>query len=80
MRAHSRTDGDDPNRRLLVPGPFRDYVIDRFGLVGSPATWKERLSTLLDRGVANVFCAASVPDRDRFISLVGSEVIPAFAR
>jgi 5,10-methylenetetrahydromethanopterin reductase len=76
-RAHLSTGSADPNRRLLQPGPLRDYLFERFALAGSASTWLERLGRLGDRGVRKVFCAAVVPDMEYFIDTVGSSVLSA---
>jgi alkanesulfonate monooxygenase SsuD/methylene tetrahydromethanopterin reductase-like flavin-dependent oxidoreductase (luciferase family) len=73
--AHISTGPDDPNRRLLEPGPFRDYLFDRFALAGSPAAWGERIAELRTRGVQNVFCAAVVPDIEYFVQTVSESVL-----
>lgn len=73
---HLSSDNDDPNRRLLAPGPLRDYLFDRFALAGTPATWLQRLSDLRGRGVQKVFCAAVVPDIEYFVRTVGDLVLP----
>jgi alkanesulfonate monooxygenase SsuD/methylene tetrahydromethanopterin reductase-like flavin-dependent oxidoreductase (luciferase family) len=75
--AHISTGPDDPNRRLLEPGPFRDYLFDRFALAGSPAAWLERIAELRARGVDNIFCAAVVPDIEYFVRRVGEAVLPS---
>jgi hypothetical protein len=80
MRLHLRTDQDDPNRALLADGELRAYLLDRFGLVGSDADWRERISQLRARGIERIFCAAVVPDLDSFIGAVAGRVLPARVR
>lgn len=78
--AHISTGLDDPNRRLVEPGPFRDYLFDRFALAGSPAAWLERIAELADRGVHDIFCAAVVPDVEYFVRRVGESVVAEIGR
>jgi 5,10-methylenetetrahydromethanopterin reductase len=76
MRSHIHISDDDPNRKLTSDPEFLAYLIDRFGLIGTPDQWVKRIGELRARGIDNVFCAAVVPDMDRFIDLVAGEVLP----
>jgi 5,10-methylenetetrahydromethanopterin reductase len=76
MNHHVSGSPDNPNAALLRDPELEDYLMDRFGLIGTSAQWQDRLKTLAARGIENVFCAAVVPDRMGFVDLVGTQVIP----
>jgi 5,10-methylenetetrahydromethanopterin reductase len=77
MVGHMTAGVGDVNRTLLPEGPLREYLFDRFGLVGSPADLRSRLADLRERGIRRVFCAAVVPDRPLFVRTMGEQVIGA---
>ncbi|MDV6271459.1 LLM class flavin-dependent oxidoreductase [Rhodococcus globerulus] len=79
MSAHFRTDRDNPNRRLLDDEPLRDYLIERMGVVGTPAQWVSRIDRLRELGVHNILCVGAGSDKDAMIDLVGQYVIPKLA-
>ena len=79
ISAHLKTDGDDPNKRLLDDPALRSYLFDRFAIVGTAADWLARIDHLRTQGVERVFLAAVVPDPGALIRLVGTSVIPALA-
>lgn len=72
MAAHVRAEGADPNRHLIADPDFQDYLLDRYGLVGTEAGWRQRIGDLRARGIDRVFCAAVVPDREAFVAGAGS--------
>lgn len=76
MSAHLRTDAGNPNRRLLDDEALRNYLIERMGVVGSPAQWVERLEGLRELGVHNILCVGASGDKDEMIDLVGRDVLP----
>ena len=77
MATHVSTGGDDPNRRLLEDPVLRDYLLDRFGLVGTKQGWIDRIKELQARGVQRIFCAAVVPNLDDLIRVAGTDVLTA---
>jgi 5,10-methylenetetrahydromethanopterin reductase len=70
MSSHVSTSGDDPNRALISDPAFFEYLLDRYGCIGTPDEWRDRIADLRTRGVDRIFCAAVVPDREYFISTV----------
>ena len=59
---------------------LRDYLVERFAIVGTPADWISTIRKLEKQGVRKLFVAGVMPDRDLFISTLGREVLPAFKR
>jgi 5,10-methylenetetrahydromethanopterin reductase len=77
LSTHLRTDGDDPNKRLLDDPELRRYLLDRFTMAGTPADWIDRIGELRERGVDKLFRAAVVADPGALIELVGGHVLSA---
>ncbi|MGC0367039.1 5,10-methylenetetrahydromethanopterin reductase [Rhodococcus sp. 27YEA15] len=76
MGAHFRSDAGNPNRKLLVDESLREYLVERTGLVGTPARWLDRIAELRGIGVDNILCVGAGGDKDAMIDLVGRQVIP----
>jgi alkanesulfonate monooxygenase SsuD/methylene tetrahydromethanopterin reductase-like flavin-dependent oxidoreductase (luciferase family) len=76
VSAHTRADAGSPNRALVADPQVQAYLLDRFGLVGTPERWVERLRELHARGAERIFCAAVVPDPVALADSVGRDVLP----
>lgn len=68
---HISAGADDPNRQLVSDPDLLAYLLDRYGCVGTPGTWVDRLRQLRERGVQRLFCAAVVPNLDFFLEAAG---------
>jgi 5,10-methylenetetrahydromethanopterin reductase len=75
--AHTRADSGSPNRALVADENLRSYLLDRFGLVGTPDEWVDRLAELNARGVERVFGASVVPNPVEMMTSIGRDVLPA---
>jgi 5,10-methylenetetrahydromethanopterin reductase len=80
FHSHLKTGPDDPNRRLLQPGPFLDYLVDRFAIVGSSDDWISRVGQLTRLGIRRIFLAVVTTDRSLFVDRMGVDVLPTLAR
>lgn len=69
------------NARLLEEYPqLEDYLLNRFGAVGTAAETASRVQDVAGRTrIDGVFLTANVPDRAAHIRLIGSELVPLLA-
>jgi 5,10-methylenetetrahydromethanopterin reductase len=69
--------GASPNARLLAAEPaLRDYLADRFAVVGPPAVCAEKLRKVVEAGVTGLLVTGFVADRARLIRTLGERVLP----
>lgn len=78
MGHHESTTKGAPqqNAAMLEELGLRDYLADRFGIVGTPEDFVTRLIELRSMGVRNVAFSALMPDKLGFLDVLGSKVIP----
>ncbi len=67
------------NAHLLDELGLRDYLADRFALVGSAADYRRRLTELRELGVENIAVAGTMADPASWMQTMGRDVIPFFA-
>jgi 5,10-methylenetetrahydromethanopterin reductase len=67
------------NAPMLDELGLRDYLADRFAIVGNVDDWTKRIATLREMGVENIAFAALMPDREGFLRTVGEHIIPRFS-
>lgn len=75
--AHNRFGADSPNGRLARELGLVDFLVERFGLVGTPRQVVERLRELEARGVPGVTLRLLVPDTLAALRLWQEEIAPA---
>lgn len=63
------------NAPLVDELGLTDYLLDRWGLGGTPQDWIARLTEFEDRGVNQVAMSVVVPDKLAFVQRLGREVI-----
>ena len=73
---HEEHGGAMRNAELLEELGLLDYVAERFGLLGTPRDWIEKLERLRPYGMENVAFAGLMPDKAAFVKTVAEEVMP----
>lgn len=73
------TFGDTHNANLTDELGVTEFLANRFALVGSPATVRERLREVLDLGADRLWLAVRVPDKQRILRLWRDEVLPGLS-
>lgn len=73
--AHNRFGADSPNGLLVRALGLVDFLVDRFGVVGTPRQVVERLRELEARGVTGIILRIQTPDRLRFLQVWRDEVM-----
>lgn len=78
MGHHELPSADTPSRNaaMLDELGLRDYLADRFGIVGTPADFVTRIQQLQGMGVDNIAFAGLMSDKLGFINRMKEEVIP----
>jgi len=78
MGHHESTRAGKPqcNAAMLEELGLRDYLADRFGIVGTPEDFVATLQRLRAMGVENVAFSALMPDKFDFLERFGREVMP----
>ena len=66
------------NAPLLNELGLRDYLADRFAVVGNTEDWIARIESLRKAGVKNLALTALMPDKKAFIEMMGRHIIPRF--
>ena len=66
------------NANLVDELGLRDYLIDRFGIVGSPEQCVTRIRELRSRGVNAFWMSVHTPEKERVIRLLSEKVLPEF--
>ncbi|MBI2867414.1 MAG: LLM class flavin-dependent oxidoreductase [Chloroflexi bacterium] len=74
---HFNTGAGDRNAQLATKLGLRDYLAERFGIVGAARDWVDTVRRLQRCGVKHLFLAGVMPDKERFITAFGREVLPA---
>lgn len=64
------------NAAMLEELGLRDYLADRFGIVGTPDDFVSRLTELRAMGIRNVAFSGLMPDKFGFLEDMGAKVIP----
>jgi 5,10-methylenetetrahydromethanopterin reductase len=67
------------NAHLLNELGLRDYLADRFAIVGNVDDWIERIGVLAELGVQNVAFTGLMPDKRAFLEAMGRHIVPRFA-
>ena len=80
MGHHESTKAGKPQRNavMLEELGLRDYLADRFGIVGTMDDFVATLERLRSLGIENVAFSALMPDKFDFLERIGKEVIPRF--
>jgi 5,10-methylenetetrahydromethanopterin reductase len=74
---HHETPGQpSKNSAMLDELGLRDYLVQRFGIVGTPEDFVERIKYLESLGVNNIAFSALMPDKIAFIETMRDDVIP----
>ncbi|MDB5458860.1 MAG: Methylenetetrahydromethanopterin reductase [Caulobacteraceae bacterium] len=71
--------GELANAHLLNELGLRDYLADRFAIVGDVDQWIERIATLREMGVKNIAFTALMPDKKGFLETMGQHIVPRFS-
>lgn len=75
--AHNRFGADSPNGVLARELGLTEFLVERFGVLGTARQVVERLRELEARGVTGVILRIQTPDRLRFLRIWRDEVAPA---
>lgn len=81
MGHHETAGGAKPQRNaaMLDELGLRDYLADRFGILGTPDDFVERIRSLEKMGVRNIAFTALMPDKMDFLHAMRESVIPRFS-
>lgn len=66
------------NAELIDRLGLRDYLADRFAIVGQTGDWIRRLESLIAAGARNFWLTVHVQDKRSFVRTVGEQVLPHF--
>lgn len=79
---HAQLGGDTRNAQLVDELGLRDYLAQRFAIVGTPQDWVKRIQDLARYGVQKIALAGlmPMPNKEEFLETLGREVIPAFQK
>jgi 5,10-methylenetetrahydromethanopterin reductase len=72
--AHNRFGADSPNGLLARELGLTDFLVQRFGVVGTPQQVVDRLHELESMGVTGIILRIQTPDRMRFLQVWRDEV------
>jgi 5,10-methylenetetrahydromethanopterin reductase len=80
MGHHERPDQQRPmsNAKMLDELGLRDYLSERFAIVGTPEDFVSRIRTLESLGVRNIAFSGLMTDKLGFIESVRDRVMPSF--
>lgn len=82
MGHHETRASGQPQRNadMLEELGLRDYLADRFGILGTPDDFVARITELETIGVRNIAFTALMPDKLEFLQSMRTDVIPRFSR
>jgi 5,10-methylenetetrahydromethanopterin reductase len=76
---HHETPGQPSRNAAMLDGlGLRDYLADRFGIVGTPEDFVTRIKQLESLGVKNIAFSGLMPDKLAFIATIKDKVMPSF--
>lgn len=75
---HVRPGQSGRNAQLVDDLGLREYLIERFGIVGSPEQCVARIRELRRRGVNTFWMSVHTPEKERVIRLLSEKVLPHF--
>lgn len=78
VEQHVRPGESEGNAELVDRLGLRDYIIERFGIVGDPAQVTDRIRTLNERGIDNFWMSMHAADKGRVVRMMREHVMPHF--
>jgi len=75
---HVRPGEHTHNAQLVDDLGLRGYLIDRFGIVGSPQQCVDRIRELQSRGINNFWMSVHTAEKERVIRMLSEKVLPHF--
>lgn len=75
---HVRPGETRHNAQLVDDLGLRGYLIDRFGIVGSPQQCIDRIRVLQSRGINNFWMSVHTAEKERVIQMLSEKVLPHF--
>jgi len=75
---HARPGQSAHNAQLVDDLGLREYLMDRFGVVGSPERCVERIKELQGRGINAFWMSVHTTEKERVIRLLSEKVLPHF--
>lgn len=75
FRVHLKGETETTNTRLVRDLGLEEYLVDRYAVVGTPEECRERIQTLVGRGVENIWLSTYFPDKMQFMKQWADKVM-----
>jgi 5,10-methylenetetrahydromethanopterin reductase len=75
FRVHLKGETETTNTRLVQELGLEEYLVDRYAVVGTPEECRERIQTLVSRGVENIWLSVYFPDKLQFMKVWGDKIM-----
>jgi 5,10-methylenetetrahydromethanopterin reductase len=72
---HLKGETETTNTRLVQELGLKEYLVDRYAVVGTPEECRERIQTLVGRGVENIWLSTYFPDKLQFMKQWSDKVM-----
>jgi 5,10-methylenetetrahydromethanopterin reductase len=75
FRVHLKGETETTNTRLMQDLGLEEYLVDRYAVVGTPEQCRERIRSLIDRGVTNIWLSVYFPDKLEFMKVWADQIM-----
>jgi alkanesulfonate monooxygenase SsuD/methylene tetrahydromethanopterin reductase-like flavin-dependent oxidoreductase (luciferase family) len=75
FRVHLKGETETTNTRLVHELGLEDYLVERYAVVGSPEECRDRIKSLVSRGVENIWLSVYFPDKLEFMKIWDDEIM-----
>ena len=75
FRVHLKGETETTNTRLVHELGLEDYLVNRYAVVGTPEECRDRIKSLVSRGVENIWLSVYFPDKLEFMKVWADEIM-----